>query len=102
MSYTYRAMNMDTDFETYYAFYRAEYLEKFGSFNMTESEVRGEFNLPRFDVATDTQAAFTADGTMVGFAVVFANADIPVRPRLYGYVLPDYRGQGIATQLTQW
>jgi ribosomal protein S18 acetylase RimI-like enzyme len=27
---------------------------------------------------------------------------MPVRPRLFGYVLAEHRGQGIATQLTQW
>ena len=102
MTYTYRPINMDTDFKTYYELYRTELVEKFGSFNMSESEVRGEFKMPRFKMATDTQAAFTDDGTMIGVAIVFATADIPVRPRLFGYVLPDNRGQGIATKLMQW
>jgi GNAT superfamily N-acetyltransferase len=102
MSYTYRPINMDTDFKMYYEQYCVELTEKYGSFNMSESEVRAEFADPAFNVATDTQAAFTTDGKMVASAVVFATHDVPVRPRLFGYVLPEYRNQGIATRLIEW
>ena len=102
MSYTYRPINLDTDFETYYDLYRTEYMEKYGSFNMSENEVRNEFNLPRFDISKDTQAAFTEDGNMAGYAVVFSHYTLPVRPRLFAYVRPEYRGQGIGTKLTEW
>jgi mycothiol synthase len=102
MTYTYRPINMDTDFQMYYDQYRVELIEKFGSFNMSEAEVRAEFEMPGFNIATDTQAAFTADGKMVASAVVFAHAEMPVRPRLHGYVLPEYREQGIATHLIEW
>ena len=102
MSYTYRPINLDTDFKMYYEQYRTELIEKFGSFNMSESEVRAEFADPAFNVATDTQAAFTDDGKMVASAVLFATQTIPVRPRLFGYVQPEYRNQGIGTKLIEW
>ncbi|MDQ7024938.1 MAG: GNAT family N-acetyltransferase [Anaerolineae bacterium] len=102
MHYTYRPINLDTDFDTYYAMYRTEYLEKYGSFNMSENEVRNEFNSPEFDINQDTQVAFTDDGRIAGYAAIFADYELPVRPRLFAYVMPEHRGQGIGTKLTKW
>lgn len=102
MSYTFRPINVETDFESFYNLYRVELTEKFGGFNMSEEEVRAEFDTPKFNIATDSYAAFTEDGTMVASTMFFAVRELNVFPMFFGYVHPEHRNQGIGTTINQW
>ncbi|MGB7339698.1 MAG: GNAT family N-acetyltransferase [Phototrophicaceae bacterium] len=97
----YRPATLD-DIDTFYDLYRHEHIESYGNFGMTKDEVFAEMKFPNFDLSQHTMYAFLADGTQIAYAELRVWRDIPVRPVLYSYVHPDYRGQGIGTYLTQW
>lgn len=90
------------DIDTFYELYRYEHIESYGNFGMTKEEVFAEFEFPGFDQAKHTMYAFTDDGQQVAYAELRVWRDIPVRPYIYAYIHPDYRGQGIGTHLTEW
>lgn len=97
----YRPATWD-DAEAFYRLYRAEHIESYGNFGMTQEEAVAEWEFPGFDLAQHTQYAFTPEGRLVAYAELRVWRDVPVRPILYAYVDADYRGLGIGTQLTQW
>jgi len=90
------------DLEAFYQLYRMEHIESYGSFGMTRDELGEEWDFPGFDLSQHTHEAFTSEGQMVAYGELRSWRDVPVRPILYGYVHPDYRGQGIGTRITQW
>jgi GNAT superfamily N-acetyltransferase len=77
-------------------------IEVFGQSNVSEDDIRSEWGEPKFDLASSTRAAFTPDGTMAAFAEVHDTSSIPVRPYVWGYTLPEFRGQGLGTALLRW
>jgi len=69
----------------------------------TEEGVRFEWDDPEFSLEKSTRALFTLDGEkMVAYQEVLDTSTIPVRPRMWGHVHPDYLGRGIGTYLFQW
>lgn len=90
-----------TDFEAFYTLYRSESQELHGGFNMTLEQFRAERE-SGVAVFQAVQGVFTDDGAMIAYNELVAFRDPPVRPYLYGYVLPAYRGQGIGSRLLQW
>jgi mycothiol synthase len=90
--------NMDAYAELYDIHMR----EENGTNNVTIEELRGFWEAPKFDLENSTQAIFTHNGKMVGYIEVRDTMDIPVRPRMWGYVHPDHRGHGIGAYLTSW
>jgi mycothiol synthase len=99
--YIYRA-GTKADIDGFYNVYRMEHIESFGSFGMTHEDLLAEWDFPNFDMAQHTQFVFTPEGEMVAFAELRAWRDIPVRPALYGYVMPEHRGKGIGSKLIEW
>ncbi|MEM9951311.1 MAG: GNAT family N-acetyltransferase [Chloroflexota bacterium] len=97
----YRPATRD-DIDTFYDLYRYEHIESYGDFGMMKEELLAEWDLPNFDIDKHTMYAFTADGNQVAYGELRVWRDVPVRPFIYAYVHPDYRGQGIGTYLTQW
>jgi len=69
----------------------------------TEEGVRFEWDDPEFSLEKSTLAFFTLDGEkMIGYQELYDATTIPVRPRMWGHVHPDYMGRGIGTYLFQW
>lgn len=64
--------------------------------------VRGEWQTPGFDLATDTRVAHTPDGSLVGYAEVWDGQAQATRVFTWACVHPDYRGRGLGTALRQW
>lgn len=90
------------DFAGYYALLAAASTEDFGGFNMTEDEVRADWTTPGWDLATAARGVFTADERMIGYASIWDINKLPVRPRTWVYVVPEYQGQGIEEHLLTW
>lgn len=90
------------DIDTFYELYRHEHIESYGDFGMTKAELLAEWDFPKFDLSKHSMYAFNDEGVAVGYGELRVWRDIPVRPFIYAYVHPDYRGQGIGTRLTEW
>lgn len=90
------------DLDTFFELYRYEHIESYGNFGMTKKEVFAEWEYHSFDISNHSYFAFTETGENIAYSELRYWREIPVRPILYAYVHPDYRGQGIGTKLTQW
>ena len=89
------------DFDAYFQLYRIEHTEEYGNFNGSDTALKADWEMPLFEVGGDIVGIFI-DDALVAFAEVRVWRSVPVRPALYGYVHPDYRGRGFGTQLTHW
>lgn len=97
-----RPTTMD-DLETVYALVETSMMEDFGTNNLSVEDIRSEWESPKFDVSKNTHSVYTADQQqLVGYVEVWDTREIPVRPFVWGYVHPDYRGRGIGSYLIQW
>lgn len=89
------------DLQALYDLYTVEANEVYGMFEQSLDDFHQDIAIFGFEPTTDLFGAFTADGTMVGYGDFRAVRKPPVQPRFYGYTHPDYRGQGIASQLLE-
>ncbi len=99
--FTVRPATLD-DIETYHSLYSKYMVETHGQCNMTIEEVKSEWDVPTFKIPESTLAVFTPKGQLIGIVEIWDNFDKPVNPYMFGYVDPDFRGQGIGTDLMQW
>ncbi len=90
------------DVAAYHPLYSKYMVETHGQCNMTVEEVKDEWDVPNFDMSESTLAVFTPEGQFIGNVEIWDNFDKPVNPYMFGYVDPDFRGQGIGTHLMQW
>jgi len=72
-----------------------------GSTTYDEAEAQEEFTEPDFVIEDSARLAFAPDGTCVGIAVVYDNV-VQVRPYIWGFVRPEWRGKGLGTALINW
>jgi mycothiol synthase len=100
-NYSYRA-GTKADIQAFYNVYRMEHIESYGNFGMSVEEVAAELDFPNFDMAQHTQYVFDEAGEMVAYAELRVWRAIPVRPNIYAYVMPEHRGKGIGSKLTEW
>jgi mycothiol synthase len=90
------------DVEAVFELYETLLKETTGSSNRTVNEMRISWLTPGFTLKDSARTVFTADNRVVGHIEVWDTGDNPVAPYTWGYVHPDYRGQGIGTHLLQW
>lgn len=77
-------------------------LEMFGRPELAAEELRAEWQIPGFSLATDTQAVLTPEGRLIGYGDLWGTAANFVRFTSWVRVHPQYRGQGIGTYLNQF
>lgn len=77
-------------------------LEAIGNTEFTPTEVRNEWTTPGLNPETDQRVVLSQGGKLVGYADVWALADVPVHPWVWGRVHPDYKGLGIGSYLLNW
>jgi ribosomal protein S18 acetylase RimI-like enzyme len=71
--------------------------------NDTAELIRSEWGEVDYDLGASSLAFFTKDEQqMVAFQEVIDYSTVPVRPRFWGHVHPDYLGRGIGTYLLNW
>lgn len=73
-----------------------------GSDDMSVDRLQAEWESPGFSPQASVLLIESASGNLVGEVVVLDNSELPVNPRVYGFVLPGYEGQGIGSVLMEW
>lgn len=73
-----------------------------GKNEVSLSDVKSEWLLPKFDLETATRIALTPEGKIVGYIEVWDIDEIPVRIWVWGRVHPDYEELGLGTFLMRW
>jgi mycothiol synthase len=65
-------------------------------------EVKGDWELPSFDLKTSTRVAETTDGRLIGYIEVWDNEAIPVMNWVWARVEPQFEGHGVGTAMMEW
>ncbi len=82
--------------------WNAAAVEALGEPDTGLEEIRSEWATPGFSLDQSSRLVCTAEGKLVGYAEVWDLLEIPVRPRVFGCVHPDFVGQGIGSYLLAW
>ena len=91
---TSRSLTLD-DAEAVVEVIGAEEVVDLGQAEVTVDEIVGDWQQPRFDLATNTVGVFEGD-RLVGYG------DVSDGEPTYAAVLPDHRGRGIGTAIARW
>lgn len=99
-NFTVRPTTMD-DLEAVIALYNACSMKQIDQAVVEETELRTEWNMPTFNLETDTRAVLAPDGNLAGYVGVRDGAP---HVRLWADVRvhPEYEGQSIGTYLGRW
>jgi mycothiol synthase len=65
-------------------------------------DLRREWQIPGYDLETDSRLAIAPDGKIVGFIEFWDPSDPHVRYNVWGRTHPDYENLGIGTALLAW
>jgi mycothiol synthase len=98
--FTVRPATMD-DLDAALALFNACSIAYTGKARLEETELRGDWEMPGFDLEKDTRMVFAPNGGMVGYVAVWDSAP---HARLHAdvHVYPDRTGQGIGAYLGGW
>jgi mycothiol synthase len=99
--FTLRPASM-TDLEEAVELFNLCAVHMIGKKEVTESDVRAEWELPEFDLATATRVAVDKTGKLIGYIEIWDIDELPVNIWVWGRVHPDNEGQGIGTALMNW
>lgn len=73
-----------------------------GNDEFTVDEYRSEWQIPGFNLETDSRLVIAPDGRVVGCYEVWDLNDPAVRVGTWGRTHPDFRGMGIGSTLLEW
>jgi GNAT superfamily N-acetyltransferase len=90
------------DFDALVGLSTASKREQIGSGETSDAELRTEYELPGFEALKNVRVAYDDTGKMVAAGEFWATNTPLVRPWSWGYVLPEFRGQGLGTALIAW
>lgn len=82
--------------------YNACSMEDRGKPETSGEELRSDWQVPGYDLATDTRVIVTPDGRVIGYGDVYYKSSNFVRQISWIRVHPEYRGLGIGTYLNDW
>lgn len=96
-----RPMTLD-DAEQFVKLYDAEsaYLGYKDKWNV--DVILSDWQEPDFHLETSTQGIFSADGTLIAYALIWDNHEVPVHPYVQWTVHPDYFHLSLEGPLLQW
>ena len=77
-------------------------IERYGISNVTHEEIVSDWTSPGYDMTNSTRAVFNEQGEIVGYVEIWDTHSVPVRPYMWAYTVPAYRGRGIGTALFRW
>ena len=98
-SYTARPVEMD-DLDAIYHLFLACSIVEHGSLDFSRQELLSWWQDEGFDLATNSQAIFTSDGSIVGYVDVSHDPDGHLG--FTGRTRPDHSGRGIGGYLVIW
>lgn len=96
-----RPVRMD-DIETAVELFRTCNIERNGVASDSVERLRVDWETPGLDLASSLRGVFTPEGRMIALGEIWDVSEMPVRPYLWVYVMPEYRQRGIGTRLLQW
>jgi len=73
-----------------------------GVVKFTLDDFRNIISTPGFDIESSLRVVESPQGRIIGSMLIIDLGSIPVHPRAYGCVSPDYEKQGIGTFLIHW
>lgn len=91
-----------TDLEDVLKLFQTFQLEHLGDSNFSLDNLRSSWATPGLTLENNMRSIFTPARKLVAYVEVWDTSDVPVRPTVWGYVHPDYRGHGIGSYLVQW
>jgi len=98
---TTRPASLD-DVEAVVELFNACSLELVGKPEFSAGELRGDWEMPGFDLSSDTLVMLAPAGELIGYGDLWGGSTNFVRLTSWVRVHPDYKGQGIGTYLNRW
>lgn len=90
------------DLETAVSLFNLCSCHEIGVPDETLESVQRFWQVPGFDMATSTLALFTPDKQLIGYANVSDAVEIPVQPRIWLRIHPEYQDSWVGQTLYTW
>ena len=99
--FTLRPATMD-DLDAVVAVINNAGVDQIGNPLTNAAEVRGDWEVPSFNLQTSTRVAESAKGQIIGYIEVWDTDSIPVLNWVWARVDPQFEGLGIGTAMMSW
>jgi mycothiol synthase len=100
--FTLRPAAMEDDLDAVVALINRGGIDQTGHPITNIAEVKGDWEIPSFDLEASTRVAETADGQIVGYVEVWDMDAVPVSNWVWAMVDPQFEGLGVGTEMMEW